>query len=156
MSATTADGAANDLRDAVDTAMQALPGAVRMIKDARAASSWDNDIIGEMRSCISLIVALKAASKVINSTELKVREALATSMSDTGAPAIQAEFHTATLKSTPARVLINGPVPEEFMTTPEPYPDLARIKAELKLRRVNWASLSEPGETLAITTRSKP
>lgn len=162
MSATTTDAVkkmsdADQLRKSVIDCTGSIGVAVQGLKEAKAASSWGNDIIAEMRATISFIVALEAAELVLATAAKSVRAALVVSMEDTGSPAIQTEFHTASTKRAPRSVVITGTVPDAMMAPiepPKPKPDLSAIKAALKGGPLPYAHLSNGGAAvLAITTR---
>jgi hypothetical protein len=156
MSTTTLD-ACDELRASVATATRAASGAVSSVIQAqRALPAAEGDIIATMRATVALILACEAAETAFADAAAGARAALAASMESTGATNISTATHTAGLRRVPPKVIVTGTVvPPEFMTTPEPRPDLAKIKKALGDGPLGFATLSNGGETLFITSRKQ-
>lgn len=122
------------LREAVAMAAQAV---------TRLRQQGD-DIVLVMANANVLSLAAEALAAAAKDLHESADAALVKAMEETGCTSIFSASLNVSLVQGAAGVDVTDrkAVPEEFWTTPEPRPDVARIRAHLKARgETNWARL---------------
>lgn len=105
---------------------QAIPHALR--KQAAMASEA-GDFFTVAQGIVPLILDTEDAAKNLTSIAKGLRQVLAEVLSETGAPGVRTEFHTASVTRTRAAVVVTdeAAIPPHLMRTPPPAPDKAAI-----------------------------
>jgi len=139
-----ASEAANELRDAVLAGYGALRHAVDQASKAVLALRAAVDMMDVLREADRFSLACEELSEIAHAMHVKADKAIVTCMGRTGCPAFQGVAGNVYTRNNPAGVDIHdeGAVPEECMTSPEPKPDKAKVRAYLKENPgANFASL---------------
>lgn len=133
------------------TAAHAAGGLRRQAALVENAADLDPALVG----MVSLILATEQAAEALTLDAKRLRATLAAVMDDTGCPSVRAPFHTAAVSAARQVVVVIGPVPQEYMRTPEPAPDkVALLRALKDGETINGAQLSNGGgPVLSIRAR---
>lgn len=131
----------------IKAAVDAYGAAARPLRDPANAARKDQNLY-------RLILALEAMQAVAKDAEAAARAALVEEMEENGALQIECEWHKVSLADVPRSVIITGPVPDEFMSTPEPKPDKPSIAKALKNGPLTFAKFNNGGpKALRFTSK---
>lgn len=143
----------------VQALYEPLRAAAAAYAHATAETTAASDLTDALRAAIALIVAAETLEDKAEQTAKTLRMRLAQTMSETGAPAIRGEYHSAHLLTAPDRVWVQEEslVPPELIVQPPPKPDLAEIGKRLRAGdRVGGCVLAGNKEPRLVLRPIKP
>lgn len=153
------------MKDAIEAALAGLRDAAgraagieapaRAMQDAAADALMARDPEEAMRATLRLLVAAEDVAKQAGSAVQALRSALCQAIVETGAPAVVAGPHLATVAASAPSARITDPaaIPDRFVRTVR-EPDKAKIARALKAGEpVAGAMLNNPAPHLRIQTR---
>jgi len=135
---------ANELRAAALARYDELRRAVDQASKAVIALRADADVMDVLREANRFALALDDLADMAEIMRVNADKAIVTCMSRIGCSSFHDEHQTIYTRNNPAGVDIHDEkaVPEECMTSPEPKPDKAKVRAYLKENPgANFASL---------------
>lgn len=128
------------LRAGVMADHPALKASIARYSDAlRAfygASEPTADLMDALRAAPGVILAAEEIEVAAKAMAKTARDVLATVMESTGATRIDCPYHVVSIADAPRRVILDGPVPDEWMRTPPPEPDKTAIGKALRAGHV--------------------
>ncbi|WP_167957938.1 siphovirus Gp157 family protein [Anaerosporobacter faecicola] len=108
-----------------------------------------NSINSESDSLQKEIDRLKARQTSLDNNVKRMKSALQTMLEVTEKQKVKTPLFTVSLRKTPAKLVVTGEVPSEYMIPQDPKVDNSRIKEILKTQELEFAHL-EQSQTLQI------
>jgi hypothetical protein len=135
-----------EYQDLVDT-FESIEGEIEYKADGYAKVI--KEIEGNVATIKTEIDRLSNKKSVLENSIKTLKQTLEKAMIDTGKTKFKTELFSFGIQKNPARLVINGQVPNEFLIPQEPKVDNSKIKDLLKSQELEFAHL-EQSESLRI------
>lgn len=149
------DAAIAKLRDATRKPAAHVSKMVSLYSTALTHEREQTAIEMEHRAVAQLILAIETCKSAFGAMLDVLKPALASSMEDTGETKFWTQSHVVYVSDKGPHPIVISPseVPASMMTTPDPRPDLAKIKEAMKHGPVPGCAMSNGGVTLNFRSK---
>lgn len=139
-------------------ALLVSPHAAIALRRLAGAVDTADDLVDAAQTTVALLVAVEDAADTLDAIGKRLRATLGAVLDDSGMPAAQTDYHTASVRMGPPSVLITdeAAIPPTLMRQPPPAPDKIAISKLLRDGQdVPGATLSNGSLQLTIKTRAR-
>jgi hypothetical protein len=123
------------IRQALQAACRPLVRSVNApdaVQTQAAIAATQEDLLLALREAGALLVAVENVAQAMAAAGETLRQNLLVAMLEAGAAGVETPHHLISWSRGSPGALVTGKVAPEFMTTPEPRPDLAKIAKALR------------------------